>query len=166
MLRTLFILLGALGVGDNLCHVVRIFQHEFRHGAPADPSWRAAAAHRHLFQAGLQRSSSSTVLGAWIKWALVAAYTAFFTLVADNVRALIYREGHASPPAGADAVIVLGCGVRGERVSLTLARRLDAALAYLEENPKAYVVVSGGQGAGEDISEAGGNAALPRCTWD
>ena len=40
------------------------------------------------------------------------------------------------------------------RDRLTLARRLDAALAYLEENPKAYVVVSGGQGAGEDISEA------------
>ena len=56
--------------------------------------------------------------------------------------------------AGADALIVLGCGVRGERVSLTLARRLDAALSYLEENPQTIVVVSGGQGPGEDIPEA------------
>ena len=51
-------------------------------------------------------------------------------------------------------MIVLGCAVRGERVSLTLARRLDAALSYLEQNPEACVVVSGGQGAGEHISEA------------
>ncbi|MEE0776344.1 MAG: YdcF family protein, partial [Bacillota bacterium] len=50
-----------------------------------------------------------------------------------------------------DAVIVLGAGLRGDRVSLTLAQRLDAAIDYYEKNPEAMIVVSGGQGAQELI---------------
>lgn len=50
--------------------------------------------------------------------------------------------------------IVLGCKVNGERPSRTLRERLDAALEYLEENPEAKCVVSGGQGEDEGISEA------------
>ncbi len=50
--------------------------------------------------------------------------------------------------------IVLGCRVYGERASLSLVERLEAAYEYLIENPEADCVVSGGQGAGEDISEA------------
>lgn len=53
-----------------------------------------------------------------------------------------------------DAVIVLGCQVRGEEPSVMLANRLDAAIETLGENPSAICVVSGGQGSGEDISEA------------
>ncbi|MBR2893708.1 MAG: YdcF family protein [Clostridia bacterium] len=51
-------------------------------------------------------------------------------------------------------VIVLGCGIRGERVSVGLAKRLDKAAEYHKENPKAMIIVSGGQGPQEDISEA------------
>lgn len=53
-----------------------------------------------------------------------------------------------------DAVIVLGTGVRGEQVSQTLAYRLDKAVEYSEKNPKAVIIVSGGQGPQEDITEA------------
>ena len=35
-----------------------------------------------------------------------------------------------------------------------LGRRLDAAYDYLTENEDAVIIVSGGQGTGEDISEA------------
>ena len=55
---------------------------------------------------------------------------------------------------GKDVLIVLGCAVRGERVSLTLKLRLDAALEYLEHSPNTAVIVSGGKGDGENISEA------------
>lgn len=51
-------------------------------------------------------------------------------------------------------VIVLGCGIRGERVSVGLAKRLDKAAQYHKKNPKATIIVSGGQGPQEDISEA------------
>ena len=53
-----------------------------------------------------------------------------------------------------DAIIVLGAGIHGERVSLTLRERLDTAIACYEKNPNAVIVVSGGQGPQEDISEA------------
>lgn len=53
-----------------------------------------------------------------------------------------------------DAIIVLGAGIHGERVSLTLRDRLDAAIDCYEQNPDAVIVVSGGQGPQEDISEA------------
>jgi len=59
-----------------------------------------------------------------------------------------------NPSYREDAVIVLGCGVRGEVVSGQLASRLEAALRYYRKNPNALIVVSGGQGKGEDITEA------------
>lgn len=51
-------------------------------------------------------------------------------------------------------VIVLGCKVNGERPSLILRTRLDAAYTYLSENEESSCVVSGGQGDDEGISEA------------
>lgn len=52
------------------------------------------------------------------------------------------------------AVIVLGCKVNGTQPSLMLSRRLNAAYDYLVAHPNVPVVVSGGQGSNEEISEA------------
>ena len=57
-------------------------------------------------------------------------------------------------PAENATAVVLGCRVYGERASLSLVERLEAAYDYLVENPEAVCVVSGGQGSGENISEA------------
>ncbi|MDE6530824.1 MAG: YdcF family protein [Lachnospiraceae bacterium] len=51
-------------------------------------------------------------------------------------------------------VIILGCRVYGEYASLSLLERLQAAEEYLKEHPEAVCILSGGQGPGEDISEA------------
>lgn len=53
-----------------------------------------------------------------------------------------------------DALIVLGCAVHGETPSPTLYRRLENAVIYANKNPNALIVVSGGQGPQEKISEA------------
>ncbi len=53
-----------------------------------------------------------------------------------------------------DAVIVLGAGIRGEKLGKALLGRLDKTIGYCEKNPDAVVVVSGGQGHGESITEA------------
>lgn len=53
-----------------------------------------------------------------------------------------------------DAVIVLGAGVNGREPSMALKSRLDAALAYLTDHPDVPVVLTGGQGYGEGITEA------------
>ncbi len=52
------------------------------------------------------------------------------------------------------AVIVLGCQVRGERPSKMLRFRLDKAVEYLNEHKELPVIVSGGKGDDEAISEA------------
>lgn len=52
------------------------------------------------------------------------------------------------------ALIVLGAGLRGDTVSDTLQRRLNAAVDYHQQNPTALLVVSGGQGPGETRTEA------------
>lgn len=83
----------------------------------------------------------------------VGAVTAFCAVCCSvfTVKMIVFAEREISEPG---AVIVLGCQVRGETPSTMLARRLDAALETLSEYPDAVCVVSGGQGSGEDISEA------------
>ncbi len=53
-----------------------------------------------------------------------------------------------------DYVVVLGAGVHGETPSASLSDRLERALKYMNAHPDAVAVVSGGQGSGEDITEA------------
>jgi uncharacterized SAM-binding protein YcdF (DUF218 family) len=66
---------------------------------------------------------------------------------------IIYYSGQKAD-AGVDYLIVLGAQVRGTTVTKSLKKRLDTAADYLSENPDTMVIVSGGQGTGEDISEA------------
>ncbi|MFJ7934653.1 YdcF family protein [Sporosarcina sp. NPDC096371] len=53
-----------------------------------------------------------------------------------------------------DYAIVLGAKVKKDSPSLTLRYRLDAALAYANENPHVTLILSGGQGPDEPMSEA------------
>ncbi|MBR4993410.1 MAG: YdcF family protein [Lachnospiraceae bacterium] len=57
-------------------------------------------------------------------------------------------------PEGETTLVVLGCAVYGETPSRILARRVDAAGKFLEENPDVVAILSGGKGEGENISEA------------
>jgi uncharacterized SAM-binding protein YcdF (DUF218 family) len=54
----------------------------------------------------------------------------------------------------ADAVFILGAGLKGEKPTLVLLERLDYAFSYLSDNPDSIAIVSGGQGLGENITEA------------
>lgn len=69
----------------------------------------------------------------------------------------------ASRTQPVDYVIVLGAQVRGTRVSQALKQRLDCAARYLQTHEEAIVIVSGGQGPGEDISEA---EAMETYLWE
>ncbi len=53
-----------------------------------------------------------------------------------------------------DYLIVLGASVKGERMTITLTERVKKAEQYLKLHPKTKAVLSGGQGPGEDITEA------------
>ena len=51
-------------------------------------------------------------------------------------------------------VIVLGAKINADQPSLILKRRLQAALDYANENPDCMIIVTGGQGKGEDYAES------------
>lgn len=50
--------------------------------------------------------------------------------------------------------ILLGCKVNGTQPGVFLRARINAAFDYLTENPNSKIILSGGQGNNEDISEA------------
>lgn len=85
--------------------------------------------------------------------------TALLVVLAVLFIAAAVTEGYVVSKAAGDAVgekyaIVLGAGVNGTVPSLSLAKRLEAALAFAQDEPEAVLILSGGQGNGEDISEA------------
>ncbi len=66
---------------------------------------------------------------------------------------ILFHALHGGEPE-ADWCIVLGAGLRGDRPSRTLQRRIATASDYLNRRPSARVVVSGGKGLNETITEA------------
>ena len=62
--------------------------------------------------------------------------------------------GSTKSEAQSNTAIVLGCKVNGESPGPFLRSRINAAYDYLSKNPEAVAVLSGGQGNGENISEA------------
>lgn len=77
----------------------------------------------------------------------------FFTAMAVT-GSIIARSARGTENPESDYLIVLGAGVNGSTPSLSLWERITAAYDYLAEHPDAVAIVSGGQGNGEDITEA------------
>ena len=70
------------------------------------------------------------------------------------VEYFIIKNARTDEDAGRDYLIVLGAAVYKDQPSLTLVRRLEGTLQYLNEHPGTIAIVSGGKGAGEEITEA------------
>ncbi len=75
-------------------------------------------------------------------------------LAAAVTGAIILGASYGRTEQECGRLIVLGAGVNGTVPSLSLRERLDAAYDYLQEHPNTICIVSGGQGRGEEISEA------------
>ena len=86
----------------------------------------------------------------------VMVIAAVFIILAAVISVFMVRAANSPPeePKGECTVIVLGCKVRGETPSSMLYYRAMSAYRYLEANPSAVCIASGGQGADELISEA------------
>lgn len=87
-------------------------------------------------------------------WHSVRALTAFGLIYTAVLSAGIFAASHKSPPSDDLPVIVLGSQVNGDRPSLMLERRLEAAKKYLEGHPQAVCIVSGGRKETQQYSEA------------
>lgn len=92
---------------------------------------------------------------AWAKWgrrilaALLLAGVMFFTFLEARVVSQARTDWYTEP----EAMVILGAGVNGREPSLSLERRLEAALYYIGQTD-IPVIVTGSQGPGEEISEA------------
>lgn len=105
------------------------------------------------------RQTNAKVVQLWksrgTRWICVILLV-FMAVIVVTVLAetfLMIRSARNTPPENTTAV-VLGCSVKGTKPSRILEERMDAAYRYLTENKKAVCILSGGQGDGEDISEA------------
>lgn len=102
-----------------------------------------------LFFVPLGRWGSALVTTA----ALLAGYFGFLFLSLLVYSVLYSRIGRRG---GVDAIIVLGCGLAGDRVPPLLAGRLDRAIRLYsrETTSPPLLVVSGGCGPDETVTEA------------
>ena len=99
-----------------------------------------------------------TSLWGWAVAAAVLAVSSWLggSFVATLLYAVLYARTTPTTPVG--PIVLLGCGLLGRRVSPLLAGRLDRGM---EQGARAraagwipVLVVSGGQGPGEEVSEA------------
>ncbi|MGN0317705.1 MAG: YdcF family protein [Lachnospira sp.] len=70
------------------------------------------------------------------------------------LEALIINGMSKKCPEKCDYMIVLGCKIRGDHITKSLRRRLEAACEYANDNPETIIIVSGGKGPDENLSEA------------
>jgi len=93
----------------------------------------------------------------FIKYGIIIAHTLsiLFIISFIIIEGLIIRAGSTRDTETPDYVVILGAGLNGDVPSLTLSQRLKASLELLEVLPEeTRIVVSGGQGPGETITEA------------
>ena len=89
-------------------------------------------------------------MGRIVLGVLVAAAAVGFILLELPV----LRAAHTDANPEADYLIVLGAKVNGVTPSHAMEDRLNAALDYLNAYPASTIIVSGGQGDDEGVSEA------------
>lgn len=95
-----------------------------------------------------KRISSKLRLCFWICFGLGLGCFLF-------VEGIIFYYGNLTPSQHGDVIVVLGAGLRnGNEISASLQYRLDEAVSLHKKTPETMIVVSGGQGSDETISEA------------
>lgn len=88
----------------------------------------------------------------WLYRGILGILALIVVLVVVESACMLHAAGKKPEPGA--TVVVLGCRVYGERASLSMVERLEAAYEYLKEHEDSACVLSGGQGNGENISEA------------
>lgn len=114
--------------------------------------WLLAAA---FFGALFVITRSALNIPVWLKIGFAAVFTICVVYFCVLEICVISKMG-AKPEDGCDYMIVLGAHVKGDVVSKALAQRLDKAYEYAvrESNKNCTIIVSGGQGSDEKVTEA------------
>ncbi len=83
---------------------------------------------------------------------VIAICLTIFVICQGCILTQFFSKGES----GAEYIIVLGAQMRDWGPSVVYKARLDSAVEYLKNNPDTKVIVTGGQGANESISEGEG----------
>lgn len=75
-------------------------------------------------------------------------------LLEAGLYCFIESRGRQARPQKSDVLLVLGCRLHGDKPSPSLQYRLDKALELYKEGYGCFLLVSGGQGVDEIMSEA------------
>lgn len=89
----------------------------------------------------------------WLKTGFMILFSACAMLF-WGIEVMIIAKMRSYPKENCNYIIVLGCQIRGERITKSLRKRLETATAYAKEHDDVKIIVSGGQGADEFLSEA------------
>lgn len=92
-------------------------------------------------------------LPKWIK-AVFCTVILMAAVIFAIVEGVIIFNAVKKPEPEADYVLLLGAKVNGTTPSKSLMYRINGAYDYLVDNPSAKVIVCGGKGSDEQISEA------------
>lgn len=98
-------------------------------------------------------TAKQIMLPIGLKW-VGAIFIVCLLIIFIVTECVIIGYGSKEPQPDADYVLVLGAQVKGTRLTYALQTRLDKAYEYAMDNPKTLVIVSGGQGPGEQVTEA------------
>lgn len=129
------------------------------HGTRFFLVWGALGAVLCLLGGYLQRGGKlRKLLPGWIFYP-VLLLSAILLLAFVLVQGLILNRFGAAAPEGLDYLVVLGAQIKEDGPSTVLRYRLDETCRYLQANRNTRVVVSGGRGKDEPVSEAEGMAA-------
>ena len=85
---------------------------------------------------------------------ILSCLLCFGILIFLGTEIIILNASKGSPETDCPYIVVLGAKVNGTSPSLSLSDRIRAAENYLKAHPDTIAVLSGGQGPGEDITEA------------
>lgn len=103
----------------------------------------------------LRKNTLSTMLYVIISFSAVYV----LSLMAMYSLSAILNLIHLKKNRNADYIVVLGSGIIGKKVTPLLAVRIERGMELLYSNPNAVLIMSGGQGPGEDIPESVAMAA-------
>ena len=119
-------------------------------------TWLILGGFSGLFSITWKILKDKGLLAAAPLWLKVSAATTAVVcvLLFLFVESFIIKGMYERPEEEAEYLVVLGAKVQGSKVSQSLRNRLDAAIAYAMEYPRVTIIVSGGQGKDEEMTEA------------
>lgn len=147
-----FGLLGALCL--SYCLIIGLFVN---HGTKFFLIWGVLGVLFGLAALLCRKGSLLETLPVWLR-RTAGIFLMAGLLLFVVVEGLILTQFSAEAMPSADYLIVLGAQWKEKGPGYLLEKRLEKAVEYLKENPDTRVIVSGGQGSDEPISEAEGMA--------